>query len=42
MCVHVDGGAGGTELDVMVSQVLSVLPHVPPYVVRQDLSTCAS
>ena len=27
-----------SELDIMVSQVLSVLPHVPADIIRNDLS----
>lgn len=30
-------GSARTELDLMVSQVLSVLPHVPANIIRQDL-----
>jgi len=29
-----------TELDVMVDQVLNVLPHIPADVIRQDLGMC--
>jgi len=38
-CLCVDGSAR-SELDMMVNQVLSVLPRIPASVVRQDLGMC--